>query len=144
MARVTIAEVEEILEVDPSITTAMKNAFINVANLMVTKVVTASDMTADHKKEIERWLAAHFIAIRDVKSSSESAGVSVSYLASVGMNLNQTTYGQQVLLLDTSGAFAQLQAQASGNGGAATVSLKAMGPVSNEEVTGGYGTPEVF
>lgn len=135
--RVTVAEVKEISDIDVSLSDAIITVFITTAHILVDKVCDVSDLGADLSKEVERWLAAHFIAIRDVKSSSESVsggggGVSVGYLSSVGMNLQQTTYGQQALILDTSGGLAALQAE-SLKGGKIEVSLKAMGPISTSE-----------
>jgi hypothetical protein len=50
-------------------------------------------------------LAAHFVAVRDPKLTSQSAnGASESYETNKsGMGLKATRYGQQAILLDTSG-----------------------------------------
>jgi hypothetical protein len=133
--RVTVAEVKEILEIDISLTDQIITVFITTAHILVDKVCDTAELGTDLSKEVERWLSAHFVAIRDVKSSSESVSggggsVSVSYLSSVGMNLLQTTYGQQALILDVSGGLADLQDE-SMNGGKIVVSLKAMGPVDS-------------
>ena len=110
MARVTEAEVREIIDVDASLDLT---PFITAANLLVTKVITDSSMTDEHLKEIERWLSAHFTAIRDQRSATEQAGAGgataqISYQYKLGLNLQVTLYGQQALLLDTSGALAGL------------------------------------
>jgi len=58
---------------------------------------------------IERWLSAHFIAIRDPRVASEGAeGLSQSFMYKVGLGLQQTTYGQQAMLLDTKGGLSSL------------------------------------
>ena len=107
MARVTDAEVREIIEIDSSITDL--TPFITPANLIVTKECTDSSLDAAQLKEIERWLAAHFVAIRDMRSAREQAGqVSIGYQWKLGLNLQVTMYGQQAIMLDTSGALANL------------------------------------
>lgn len=66
---------------------------------------------------IERWLSAHFYAVRDPRTAFEGVGkVQASFESKVGLNLNNTRYGQTVLYLDTSGTFAALQEQAEEGG----------------------------
>lgn len=102
MARVTEAEVREIIDVDDSISLT---PFITAANITITAQMTGSGLAAATLKELERWLAAHFVAIRDPRTSSESiGGTSVSYNApKLGAGLDSTPYGQQVKLLDSTG-----------------------------------------
>jgi len=117
MARVTEAEVKEIIEVDTSITDI--SAFITAANQTVTTKCTDSSLTDAILKEIERWLAAHFVAIRDTRRSAEKAGsVGENFQYSLGLNLQVTMYGQQACMLDTSGA---LLAMSKGAAGVATI-----------------------
>lgn len=137
-ARVTVDDVKLILDVDTSITDPMVTVFISAATILVDKVEDDGGITDEVQlKEIERWLAAHFVAIRDVRSASEKAGpVGQSFQYKVDLNLNQTQYGQQALILDTSGVLAGLQAQASG-GGATEAEFVAMGPVSDDDIASG-------
>jgi len=134
--RVTVTEVKQIIDVDSTIVDANLEVFIIAANLLTTRCSTLGGLTdATQLKEIERWLSAHFIAIRDVRVASEKASVmSQSFQYKVDLNLNQTQYGQQALLLDTSGTLASLQSQAKGAAGG-VASFKAFGPVSDQEVT---------
>ncbi len=114
MARTTEAAVQGIIEHDSSISLT---PFIEIANDLVTSECLDSGYSAARLELIERWLAAHFYAIRDNRVASEGAGsVTTSYQFRVGLNLNVTIYGQQVLLMDTDGNFAALQAQAEGKG----------------------------
>ena len=106
MARVTDAEVEEIIEYDSSISLT---PFINIANQLVTELCADSDYSDDRLLEIERWLSAHFYTVRDQRAASEKAGsVAISYQYKIGMLLQNTRYGQQALILDTAGNLAQL------------------------------------
>ncbi len=101
MARITQGEVEEIF-----INTAGVNltAFITVANILVTKVLGGAGLEAAHLKEIERWLAAHFACIRDPREASVMNNKAQAvFQGRTDMGLNHTSYGQQVLLLDTTG-----------------------------------------
>jgi len=104
--RTTDELVEEIIEVDSTISLT---PFIAVANELVTELCTDSDYSSSRLLLIETWLAAHFYAIRDPRIESEKAGsVSEKRAIKIGLNLQQTTYGQQAMLLDTSGNLAAL------------------------------------
>lgn len=110
-ARTTAAKVKGIIRFDPSIDDV--SPMIETANQLVTElcanVSPSPGYDADRLEMIERWLAAHFLAVQDPRYVSESLGAaSVSYQqGQLGMNLSMTPYGQQALLLDTAGALAQ-------------------------------------
>lgn len=107
MARVTTADVQAILDFDPSISDL--DPFIEAANELVTEICVPAAYTDTRLAQIERWLSAHFIAIRDPRYQTEGIGAaSVSYQGQTQMNLSATTYGQQALLLDTAGGLARL------------------------------------
>ncbi len=104
-ARVTDAEVREIIDIDVSITNI--TPFITIANLLVTDKLSDSGLSVEMLKEIERWLSAHFVAIRDPRVKSESiGGISTSYRGTTGEGLKSTLYGQQVIMFDTTGTLA--------------------------------------
>ena len=106
MARVTDADVEELVEVDDSISLT---PFINAANELVTELCTDSDYTDARLKMIEGWLAAHFYLMRDPAISTEKAGsVNVQYQYKIGLQLAQTKQGQTAIMLDTAGNLAAL------------------------------------
>lgn len=106
-ARVTVDEVKEILD-DTELTDPIITAFITSANVMVNNVL--GDGISDILKEIERWLTAHMISsTRERMALKEGAGgASITYTGVFGESLNGTPYGQMVLALDTTGAFAAL------------------------------------
>ena len=108
MPRVTQAEVLEIIEVDDEITEL--TPFITAANLMVTQAFSGNTQIGEALlKEIERYLAAHFITLRDPRVTSESnEGISVSYAGSFGEGLKSSSYGQMALTLDFTGSLAKL------------------------------------
>jgi len=105
--RTTDALIRGILDVDTAITDL--DPFILIANEIVTEVCSDSSYTAARLVIIETWLAAHFTAIRDVRRDTERVGtVSEVYQYKVDLNLHQTQYGQQAMLIDTAGNLAAL------------------------------------
>ena len=107
--RVETDEVKEIIETEVEDVTS----FITTANILITKLLSDSDLEESHLAEIEKYLAAHFVAIRDPRAISEAIGdAKVTYSAGANTysnsmkeasGLNETTYGKQVMLLDTTG-----------------------------------------
>lgn len=87
--------------------------FIYTASELIDRVLAASTYTDETKKSIGTWLTAHFYRVfRPVTQSESLAGLSESFAVNIGQQLKQTTYGQQVLILDTEGWFVKLQANA--------------------------------
>lgn len=118
MARTTSAAVQLIIDTDANIVTATSlTPFIDVANELVTELCTP-DLYTDFRLElIERWLAAHFYAIRDNRRAMESVGAVVEWFQyKLGLNLANTMYGQQVMMLDTNGGLAEVSAAAAKGG----------------------------
>jgi len=104
--RTTAVAVKKIIETDDNISTDLE-PFIEVANNVVTAHCTSGSLTAATLELVERWLSAHFYAIRDPRVESEKAGsVSQNLLGKVDLNLNQTRYGQQAMLIDGTGKLA--------------------------------------
>lgn len=107
MARVTDADVKEILD-----TMIDTTPFITAANLLVTDKLGSSDLSTSMLKEIERWLAAHFVCARDPRARTESIGAATkTYEGQAGLRLSSTRYGQNVMLLDTTNTLASLGKQ---------------------------------
>lgn len=130
MARVTIQEVKDIIKLEADITDANVTACITAANLMINAVITSTDVSADQKKEIERWLSAHFCAINDLRlAAQEALEASEKYQYKVDLGLYVTMYGQTAMRMDTSGALAQLdKAQKEGK---TAGSLTVLNPISS-------------
>ena len=112
MARTTVAEVNAILP--ETVADATVTAFIKTATELVTEVLGSDTTLTDAlKEEIECWLTAHLIVatVQRSKMLVKAGGgpaPSVTFAGSFGTKLNSTTYGQQVLMLDTTGKFAKL------------------------------------
>jgi hypothetical protein len=110
MARTTDELVGSIVDVTEGVDL---ESYIDVANELVTEICGDAGYEDSRLVKIETWLAAHFYTVYDPRSTQEGAGpVSASYEGQAAMHLNRTRYGQQVLILDTAGGFAALQAQA--------------------------------
>ena len=133
---VTPAEIRQIYSYDASISDEDVSIMIYSARILVDNITGLHEYTL---KEIERWLGAHFVAIRDPQRSIEKIGsVQESYQYQVGLNLNQTRYGQMAIILDTTGYLAGLQAKATaaskGTAAVTVASLSVMGPVASEDM----------
>lgn len=106
--RVTGAEVLEII--NSTLSASEIAPFITAANLTVTAKLTGKGLSSNQLKEIERWLTAHLVYIRDPKLVEEEIDETrdKNNIPKMDMGLNGTPYGQQVLVLDTSGTMANL------------------------------------
>jgi hypothetical protein len=101
-------------EVKKLITTSRTDIspFIEAANLIVTeRLGSNTSISGTLKKEIERWLAAHFVAVADREDVTEEqiGDAKVKYGGkATGEGLKSTRFGQQALALDATGTLASL------------------------------------
>ena len=103
--RVTDDEVFEIIE------TSLTNidVFINSASLLVDGYLLGKSLSDESLKEIERYVAAHLLSLRDQRTKSVKVDtLGESYQGEWGMGLNGTSYGQTAILLDISGTLGAL------------------------------------
>jgi len=124
--RTTPQLVAEIIETDPNIvgpTLAGLAPFIDAANNIVTKVCVPQPTTVETIQPspydavtlelIERWLAAHFYAVRDFSNQvvAESAGDTSQTFMNFGpgRGLYMTRWGSQAMFLDYQGYLAAQQ-----------------------------------
>ncbi len=87
-------------------TTKNASPFIEVANLVVDETLASLGMSAERLKQIELYLAAHFMAITEERGAPrrQRLGETVEeWFQDIGKGLNATRFGQQALLLDTTG-----------------------------------------
>ena len=106
-ARATEAMVKKIIDTD--LADEQITPFLAAANTMVTDLLLGENYSATTLEEIERWLAAHFVAVRDPQITQEKIGdVQATYEGKTGMGLNSTRYGQQVMVLEHHGILARL------------------------------------
>ena len=99
--RVTTTEVKEVIETELT----DLSVFITAANIQVNRVAAVdADVPAATLKEIERWLAAHYTAIRDKRTAESDVGdAAFKYEGRTAMGLDFTRYGQQAKELDPTG-----------------------------------------
>jgi len=108
VARITDTDVVALIEVNSQIPLT---GFINTANLLTTwlsECDTDSELSAAELTQIEAWLAAHFYAQRDPQYQVKKTGnASATFQGSTGMHLDGTWWGQQAMMLDTTGCLAR-------------------------------------
>lgn len=87
--------------------------FVNTANLLVTQHLGDAGLSAEILTEIELWLAAHLVAVRDPRVADKAVDdlrISFEGRSRVGsldaVGLQTTSYGKQVYLLDSTGRLA--------------------------------------
>jgi hypothetical protein len=88
--------------------------FIETANSLVTEKCTGGSLTDERLELIERWLSAHFYSLSpDGKMTlSETVGpITETFFGKIGFALSLTFYGQQAMILDTTGSLAAWNAQ---------------------------------
>lgn len=108
MSRTTSQAVLDLIELEDGVSVTQ---FIDSATMLVTeKCDTVSNSYSVERLEmIERYLAAHFAAVKYPRTTSESAaGTSESYQTSVGKGFELSPFGQHAMLLDTGGGLAKL------------------------------------
>lgn len=106
MARTNDTLVRSVIDLDAAFVTTIH---ITTASELVTEKCVPSGYSDDRLQLIETWLAAHFCAIMQQISASETAGsVNQSFQYRLGLNLAVTMWGQQALILDTGGGLAAL------------------------------------
>jgi len=110
MVRTTSELVAGVVEADGDIDLS---PFILTANALVTEVCEPVGYSDERLELIERWLAAHFYANRDMRLSREGVDdVDQTFQYRVGLMLANTMYGQQAMVLDTAGKLAALSKKA--------------------------------
>ncbi len=103
--RTTNSEVQKIIDTEVVDTTP----FVTAANLIVTEKLGDQNLGDSLLTEIEKWLAAHLVSVRDPRAKAEKTGdATVTYFGKDGLGLDGSQYGQTVKLLDPTGILANL------------------------------------
>jgi len=108
--RVTVAEVNQILDNSPISDDAIITAIITDANTLITNATVNYDYSTDELKILEKWLSAHLISMsvyRTVAEEGLDVG-KVKYTGKAGKGLDATPYGQTLLSFDRLGAMKRL------------------------------------
>lgn len=109
--RTSIQNVKDIMAT--ALTDPQIQAIIKQANEMVTRTLGGEGMEEALLEDIETWLTAHIIAIgKERQVLSEKVGdIWLTYNKNPNGFFQSTTYGQFVLVLDSSGKFQQATKQ---------------------------------
>lgn len=101
MALVTDAEVKVVIP-----TTRDTTSFIETADLIVSENLADKGLSSNRLKQIELYLAAHFVALVEESGNIIKARIGEAteeYNNKTGMSFEMTRYGQQAIALDTTG-----------------------------------------
>lgn len=103
--RVVGEQVRDIIST--SLTDGQVNAMINTAHLVVEQHLGTKSLAPDLLEQIELWLSAHFVCMRDPrKKQAKIDELSVTFQGEVGLGLQGSMYGQQAIALDPTGSLA--------------------------------------
>jgi len=108
--RVTAEDVTDIMTNVTAEATVIE-IFITMANQVVNRVFSGdTTMGATSLKEIERFLAAHYLAstLERMGDNVKIGEAQIKYTGQYGQNLSSTPYGQAVLTMDTTGKMANI------------------------------------
>lgn len=106
-SRVNGTEVLEII--DTELTVDQCEPFITAANLFVTNSLSNKGLSTATLKEIERWMAAHFLSQIDPREQVVRIDtIEVNVEGTTTQGLKNSRYGQQAILLDTTGTLAKI------------------------------------
>ena len=113
MARTNATDVKELLGelVTDDITDAIIEHIIADASILVTAKLESTGLSDATLESIEKWLSAHMAAssvCRQAKEEMVGGVTSIKYVGEWGKNLESTTFGQMVMVLDTTGNLSNL------------------------------------
>lgn len=107
--RVTEEDVRGIIDTDLNFSIA---PFLDVATALTDHISSedsAGDLNSALLTQIEKWLAAHFYAIKDPQYIEKKTGdASAKFQGQTAMGLDSTYWGQMAKQLDVSGTLATL------------------------------------
>jgi len=105
MALVTADEVKEIMD-NLDLSDSIIETFIDAADIVIIKAYeNDTTTTSAQKKEVERWLSAHFIAstLKRMGASEKVGEAEIKYIGKFGLGLDLTPYGQIAKQIDPAG-----------------------------------------
>lgn len=116
--RTTVTEIKIIM--DTALEDSEVTSIIGYANRMVTNIIGGEGLTDEVLTDIETYLSAHLIAIGKERQATEEKvkDFTIKFTGKYGEFLKMTSFGHQVLMLDTTGNFANMGKQ--------TISVKAI------------------
>lgn len=107
MARASESDVKALI--DTELTHDEVTPFLRTANTFLNEVLAGEGYGEPLLTEIETWLAAHYVAVRDPRVKSETEGdAKTDYHGGSALGLDHTPYGQQVKRLEYKGILSTL------------------------------------
>lgn len=108
--RTTPEEVRKIMD-ETDLSDNVIEAYVNDANIFVNDTLLDKNLSEPTLTSIEKWLSAHFIvSTRERIAKEEGAGGAyIKYTGVWGEGFSGTPYGQQAMVLDTSGTLSKIQ-----------------------------------
>lgn len=111
MPRVTATEVKAIF--DTSLSDETVEVHIEIANGIVSTELASSGHSASRLKDIERYLSAHLLSLRDpvtgmVRTEWVASEAKIDFSSDFGQMLRSTHFGQTAIMLDTTGRLENL------------------------------------
>lgn len=108
MARTTVTLVKDIITTE--LTDPIIESYVDGANVFVTTQLDGKSLTDATLAEIERWIAAHMIAVSKEQQIKEAGagGAEVKYTGYWSYGLLATNYGQMAISLDSSGTLSSI------------------------------------
>ena len=87
--------------------------FLVAANLFVDETLSGQGYEDAYLKEIERWVAAHFIAVADPRLKSKriddaQEDYNIQWAKPEAAGLHTTHYGRTAVMMDTSGILSRM------------------------------------
>ena len=109
MARVTAGQVKGLIDTNRSV-----DQFIDVANVYVNEHLVSVISNTAILEKIELYLAAHFTALTEERGGLVESGLGIEvnerYSDIYEAGLKSTRFGQQAMMLDSTGTLANLGA----------------------------------
>lgn len=111
MPRVGTNEVQAVIQVSSSLDVTSQ---IQTAHVLVNRIKSEYPSSIEAELvEVEKYLAAHFCAMRDPQEQTKSVNkASATFQGQTGLGLDLTWWGQQAKILDSSGYLAALEQKA--------------------------------
>lgn len=136
--RVTVSNVRNCVYLSDAVTDPMVQQCIDTANSITDGPLADQSLTEATLCQIELYLASHFGSLREPQIFEEEWGGRDSIAKEkrakpiVGQGLNATWYGQQAVMLDTSGVLADMTQKDKKQAG-----ITMLGPYDDEDTTCG-------
>ena len=111
---ITLDDVKKIITLDTKIPDTDWQAFVDDATLFIDNIpAIANDCGADTADAVAKYLAAHFMTLRDPRQTEQGTlDASEKFQSKVDLGLDSSHYGQTAKRLDCTGTLARRDSSA--------------------------------